>query len=206
MMKHGRKLRWPTRTIQQYIFQHNNIYSSTTIYIPVQEYIYIYICFFRYGILVQKYARTPRAVWRPPCMTASESDSRSNKSILKRPTPPVRYYRALQISSFQYRNKKGKGYREEIAFYNYAPPSSSQSDTDIDGTMEAHRKSAFAENYLKPPIILHKRGKSPKDKPAKSQIQLQGHHAWRPPKLLEESMQPCHSLAHSVLESEVIIP
>jgi len=59
---------------------YNNTHPSTTTYIPAQQYtfqyknIYIYICFFRHGIPAQKHARTPRAAWRPPRMTAPELD------------------------------------------------------------------------------------------------------------------------------------
>ena len=46
------------------------------------------------------------------------------------------------------RYTKEKGSWEDFAFCNYVPPSSEQSQTNTDGTMESNTKSAFAENYL----------------------------------------------------------
>ena len=43
---------------------------------------------------------------------------------------------------------KAKGLEEDFAFCNYIPPSSQQSKTDTDGTMESNTKSAFAANDL----------------------------------------------------------
>ena len=43
---------------------------------------------------------------------------------------------------------KAKGLEEDFAFRNYIPPSSEQSKTDTDGTMESNTKSAFAANDL----------------------------------------------------------
>ena len=43
---------------------------------------------------------------------------------------------------------KAKGLEEDFAFRNYIPPSSEQSKTNTDGTMESNTKSAFAANDL----------------------------------------------------------
>ena len=48
LLKLESKLRWPTRAIQKYNFQYNNIYSSTTICIPVQKYIPVLQYIFQY--------------------------------------------------------------------------------------------------------------------------------------------------------------
>ena len=44
--------------------------------------------------------------------------------------------------------QKKKANERILPFVKYVPPSSEQSQTDTEGTMESNTKSAFAENYL----------------------------------------------------------
>ena len=56
--------------------------------------------------------------------------------------------------------------------------------------MESNTKSAFAENYLKPPIISYKRGTSLKDAPVTSKMAKA---IMRGDRQNQESVQACHS-------------
>ena len=83
--------------------------------------------------------------------TFEESLVKSKQCLRTCGYPKTIIERSLSVVNFTTRPSaltQKKKADKDFAFLNYVPPSSEQSQTDTDGTMESNTKSAFAENYL----------------------------------------------------------